>query len=101
MQYSTNCIKNEHLPVNTNWYDTIFTTKGVKAAGYSILGDTFTPFEWAGHFADAIKKLSKKDKSSKYIGGLMQHKNKYILVCTVAKHRDTLEKLADAVLSAD
>ena len=54
-----------------------------------------------GHFADAIKKLSKKDKSSKYIGGLMQHKNKYILVCTVAKHRDTVEELADAVLSAD
>jgi hypothetical protein len=31
----------------------------------------------------------------------MQHKNKYILVCTVAKHRDTVEELANAVLSAD
>lgn len=101
MQYSTNCIKNEHLPVNTNWLGTVFTTRGVKAAGFSILGDTFTPYEWAGHFVVAIKKLSKKDKPNTYIGGLMQYKNKYILVCTAAKHRDTLEKLAYAVLSDD
>jgi hypothetical protein len=101
MQYSTNCIKNEHLPINTNWIGTVFTTKGVKGLAYSMLKDTFTPYEWAGQFADGIKQLNKKDKSSKYIGGLMQHKDKYILVCTVDKHRDTLEKLADAVLAAN
>ena len=100
MQYSTNCIKNEHLPLNSTWVGTVFTTKGIKATGYSLLRDTFTPYEWAQDFCKAIKKLNKKDKATKYIGGVIQCKDMFILVCTVDKHRDTVAALADTILGA-
>jgi hypothetical protein len=101
MQFNTNCAIHEHLPTNTNWLSATFTTKGIKATGYSLLRDTFTPYEWATSFYQSIKELSKQDKSTKYIGGIIQHKNKFIIVCTADKHRDTVEKLAYAVLSDD
>lgn len=98
MQYATNCIKNEHLPMNSTWVGTVFTTKGVKAIGCSLLRDTFTPYEWAYDYCKAIKKLNKEDKATKYIGGVMQYKNKFIIVCTADKHRDTVAALADVIL---
>lgn len=101
MQYTTNCIKNEHLPLNSNWVGTIFTTKGVKGFGYSILKDHYTPFEWALEFTKAIKQLNKKDKASKYIGGLLQYKDRFIAVCTVDKHRDTVVAFSKEVLFND
>ena len=100
MQYTTNCIKNEHLPLNSTWVGTVFTTKGVEATGCSLLRDTFTPYEWAYDFCKAIKKLSKKDKTKKYIGGVMQYKNNVIVVCIVDKHRDTVAALANTLLDS-
>ena len=98
MQYVTNCTKNEHLPINSTWVSTFFTAEGIKGIGYSLLKDTFTPDEWAYDFCKAIKQLNKKEKCTDYIGGLIQCKNKFILVCTVDKHRDTVSALAEPIL---
>jgi hypothetical protein len=98
MQYVTNCIKNEHLPINSTWVGTVFTTEGAGATGCSLLRDTFTPYEWAYDYCKAIKKLNKEDTTHKYIGGVMKYKNNFIIVCTVDKHRDTVAALAEAIL---
>jgi hypothetical protein len=100
MQYTTNCIKNEHLPLNSTWVGTVLTTKGVEAMGCSLLRDIFTPYEWAYDFCKAIKILNKKDKAKKYIGGVMQYKNNFIVVCIADKHRDTVAALANTLLDS-
>jgi hypothetical protein len=92
--YTTNCIKNEVLPVNTVWAGAMVTTKGVKGFSASVLKDPFTPGEWADGFAELIKQTAKQDSEHNYIGGFLTHEDYVIVVSTKPKHR---QKLIDAV----
>lgn len=99
MIYTTNCVRNEHLPIDSTWVGTIYTTRGRIASGISVLKDKCTPYEWAIDFAKAVKTLGKKDSSHKYIGGILEYKNNFIVVCTKEKHRKTLESFVTEHLS--